>query len=86
MKQITEADVSAEGKFSFGVKCCVLDILVDCVCVTRPNEPLLTEGYADFMHVVAKFGEEFFGIGKEIVVLLVLRKLDRLIADKNTEL
>lgn len=32
MKQISADKVDVEGKFSFGVKCCMLDILVDCVC------------------------------------------------------
>lgn len=32
MKQISVDSINVEGKFSFGVRCCMLDILVDCVC------------------------------------------------------
>lgn len=47
---------------------------------------MLVEGYVDFMQIVAHYGEQFLGVSKQVVVLLVLRKIDRVIADKNTDL
>lgn len=70
--------------FNFIIKCCIIDTLLDSVCVSKDGENVLPEGCVDFVKLIGRFGEEFMGIGRNICVVLVLRKLDRLMQDKNT--
>jgi hypothetical protein len=74
-----------ESELVFGVKACLVSVLLESACVGRPNCAVLVVGFVDYLVVVAKFGEQFLGVGRGIATLLLLQKVGRFIASRNSE-
>ena len=57
---------------------------MDAICLTRDGEQVLIDGYVDFLELICKFGEAVLHLNRNFTVLILLRKLERLIANKQT--
>ncbi len=82
-RELSANDVKTDVQLNTNVKTCILDILIESLCVSRPDQPVLAPSYIDYMELIANFGEGFLSVDKSVTVLLLLRKLDRLIANKD---
>ena len=82
-RQTNPNDISTDTALSMSVRTCIIDILLESLCVSRPEQPVLAHSYIDYMELIANFGENFLSVDKSVTVLLLLRKLDRLIVNKD---
>ena len=70
-------------RLTFNTKVCIIDILLDSICVSRANEPVLADSYEEYLHLISSFGEAFLSLDRGLTALLLLRKVDRLARTKN---
>lgn len=71
-------------KAPFQIATPILSLLLDSLCSNRADEPVLVEGFSDFLVPIAKFGEAILGMERSFTVIILLKKVERLISEKET--
>jgi hypothetical protein len=84
-KLIKPNDIAVDVPLEFVVRTSLLDIVLDCLCVCKASGPVLVDGFVDYLHLVAKFGEEFLHVHRSLPILLLLHKISRYINMRDSK-